>query len=313
MEPDAAWLGTLLGADVVDLRAEVLGVFSSEVSRLHISYRRDAKLPTSLILKRPHADRQTRIGESFALEGRFYKEVAGQLDARLPRCWAQSDDYILLEDVDYQPFDWHAGATLHHTKTALDTLRQIHAVQAPPTWIPNFADATFRGRLSECFDRAWSLNRRIFNDMFPEFTLIGDALVGQGHACLRPLGDHQGLLHGDAHLENLPLRPAGGRAAVFDWQGPRIGNGLFDVAYFLVMSHPPRQRHEIEMQMLEYYLGHPPTSGERRIYAIACLARGAAIVELTADWRPQPFSNANFNWVFERCLQGAVDHAGSLD
>ena len=312
MHTDAAWLSTILHADVTTLRAEELGVFSSSVSRLHIAYDGDANLPTTLILKRPHPHRQARIGESFAMEGRFYHEVADQLDVRLPRCWAQADDYILLEDVGYQPFDWQAGVTLHHARAAFDALRRVHAFASPPTWAPNFADANLRVRLAGEFDRAWSRHRARFNELVPAFTDIGDALSDQGHEFLRVLGNDQALLQGDAHLENLPLLPSGDRVVIFDWQGPRIGHGLFDVAYFLVMSQPPKQRQNLERQMLEIYLGHLPTADERTIYAHACLARGAGIVELTADWRPQQFDDGGFNWVFQRCLQGAVDHASEL-
>jgi hypothetical protein len=42
------------------------------------------------------------------------------------------------------------------------------------------------------------------------------------------------------------------------------------------------------------------------------VARGAGIVELTANWQSRQFEKEGFNWVFQRCLQSAIDHADAL-
>ncbi len=59
MNPTKAWLETVLQKPVDELKVELIGQFSSEVSRLHFM---SATKPATLILKRPRHDRDERVG-----------------------------------------------------------------------------------------------------------------------------------------------------------------------------------------------------------------------------------------------------------
>ena len=61
------------------------------------------------------------------------------------------------------------------------------------------------------------------------------------------------LIHGDPHLGNLYLEPDGA-PGFLDWQLVRVGQGIRDVAHFLITSLSPSLRREIEEPLLERYV-----------------------------------------------------------
>ena len=65
----------------------------------------------------------------------------------------------------------------------------------------------------------------------------------------------QTLTHGDFRLENMFFGGAGtDDFTVIDWQtSGLIGNGVYDVAYFMVSSVPTEVRRRIEREVLEEY------------------------------------------------------------
>ncbi|HET8707592.1 MAG TPA: phosphotransferase, partial [Pseudomonadales bacterium] len=60
------------------------------------------------------------------------------------------------------------------------------------------------------------------------------------------------LLHGDTHLGNTFSYPDG-RAGFFDWQVIYRGNGLRDVAYFVLLSLDNDTRKQYERELIEHY------------------------------------------------------------
>jgi aminoglycoside phosphotransferase (APT) family kinase protein len=299
---------------VEDFVNEPLGLFSSKVSRLTVTLR-DAEDSRTFICKEPHPDRSNRVGESFASEARFYEEIAPALQIRVPRCHAHADDLLLLEDIDYQPFSWQRGATEEHADTALAALRVLHdSAVSIPAWVPAFADPDFRAALADRFAASWAKNRDALCQWCPQFGAIGEHLKLTVADYYAALASPEVLLHGDAHLENIPLlvRVADGGAAervvFFDWQGPRRGHPLFDVAYFNVMSFPVDTRRERESNLLRLYLDRKPEPAEAEAYRFAIAARASGIVEMTADWSHDQIDQPGLGWVANRCFSAAVDH-----
>ena len=307
MNPTTDWLETVLQKPVHELKVELIGQFSSEVSRLHFM---SATKPETLILKRPRHNRDERIGESFIMEGQFYGSIAPQLKIRLPMCYGFGDDFIVLEDVATQVISFKNGATRTHLERALPALRALHTTmpEANWGWIPNFADPEFSNTLANEFNLGWKQNRKALLDLCPEFAAVGDHLYGRMQDYYAQLGQQPTLLQGDAHLENIPLMTGTSEVVFFDWQGPRIGNALFDVAYFSVMSLRTEERRRSEMNWLAAYLDADVSPNALMYYRTAIAARASGIVELSARHPEVLNIDGGFPMVAKRCLTAAVDH-----
>ncbi|MCZ6710573.1 MAG: phosphotransferase [Gammaproteobacteria bacterium] len=314
MELTAQALAALLNHPVESFAKEELGLFSSKVSRLTVNPKHPSR-STRYICKEPHPERGDRVGESFAMEARFYAEVASMLQIRLPRCHAAQEDFIMLEEVGYLPFNWHSGATERHSQCAMAALHVLHQTAHADqlTWIPAFADADFRASLAARFTDSWEANRAALCKWCPDFQSTGEHLKSRIGDYYAALASPAVLLHGDAHLENVPLTTiaedaADDRVVFFDWQGPRRGHPLFDVAYFNVMSFPTDIRRAREAALVERYLGHVPDFDERTAYRFGIAARACAIVEMTAGWSRRQLGDPGLGWVAHRCFTAALDH-----
>jgi len=222
----------------------------------------------------------------------------------------------MLEEVDHQPFSWQQGATDFHAASAMDALHAMHQIRDEnvPGWIPAFADRECQSALSERYLESWDKHADALCRWCPEFKPVGEHLASHSAEHYAALGRPGALLHGDAHLENIPLTEAGegdeGAADVvfFDWQGPRRGEPLFDVAYFNVLSFPVDVRRAKEPSLLARYLGHAPDSAEQAAYRHGVAARASGIVEMVADWSGSQVDDPGLGWVANRCFRAAVDH-----
>jgi hypothetical protein len=246
--------GVLRLARVTSLEFERIGVFSSELWRVHVGY--DASedgAPASLVLKRPKPGGRQPYGTGFANEIAFYRGVRERLGVCAPRLFFGAHDaasgaaLLLVEEVaGLRPVHFMRGVDDDHADTALDRLARLHR-----HWqgkvdeldaLPSLSDPDFRARVAEAYDRGWAASRDWFVQAgHAAFVEIGDALVGRTAASITPLGGPATLLHGDAHFENLPLSDDG-EVVFLDWAAARRGLASFDVAVFLVQSFLPEQR-----------------------------------------------------------------------
>ena len=66
------------------------------------------------------------------------------------------------------------------------------------------------------------------------------------------------ILHGDARVGNMmfPAAPDRGRFVFIDWQAVRKGKGVFDLAYFLVLSLTPEKLSTTEQPAIDTYYKH---------------------------------------------------------
>lgn len=96
--------------------------------------------------------------------------------------------------------------------------------------------------------------RRKFRDLIPEDLFRIGRAVDRARPRIEALGaaPPQTVIHGDAHLGNLYFE--GSRAGFLDWQVVQRGQGIRDVAYFLVTSTPTKLRQAHQRDLLRLYV-----------------------------------------------------------
>ncbi len=230
--------------------------------------------PRALIAKFPSPEEPARqFAASYGLyrcEVNFYREIAGSISLRTPRCYysRMNDDatefLLLLEDLSAtgRLGDQVAGCTLDDARLAIRELARFHASwwQHPALeqmdWLPRGVEL---GRISleeayphgwrPCLDRyrhllspdlqraAPALNERLLR-MFPRFERAPTT-----------------IMHADYRLDNMFFGTPGSGydLAVIDWQIANRGWGAYDVAYFLGSNLDPAERRAHEASLLRDY------------------------------------------------------------
>jgi len=333
-EVTPAWLTAVLrecgaiGSESVESAdLEPIGMFSNEVWRVRLTYDRPADAaPATLALKRPGRTRGWR-DRGFDEEIGFYRALATEAPARVPRCYfgardpASSRVLLLLEDVELEAIDFRKGATEEHTQSALEELAELHAHWwqrvEHADFAPHFGNPQVLAEQGREFDRAWRTHRDVILELsHADMAEIGDALVGRVPQSLAPLGRVPTLLHGDAHFENLPLvrEPDGGRRSLLlDWASVQRGNAGFDVSVFASMSFRVEDRRRLERELVA---SHADQVRARGIdwpdpwldYRRGSLARAVEITSLADRLPPDTHqARAALVMVLERTFSAAVD------
>lgn len=229
-------------------------------------------LPPSVFVKMSAASAGIRmLGELAGLgetEARFYRELAPELGAGVPRAYGSSFDsltgrfVVVLEDMSTSPCQF--PDTLHPLST--DQMAQLVEVLAG-------LHAMFWGRLphkrSGSGQFAWLLapSDDPANLMTPSVMRLSarrlsrsTSIPVQGGryiwenfpAAVAAIdsGPHT-VLHGDSHPGNTFFR--GGRAGLLDWQVVRRGHPSRDLAYAIVLGTPAAERADVERDLLDTY------------------------------------------------------------
>ncbi len=230
-------------------------------------------VPASVVVKLPSpAERSRRLSRLQALYKReyaYYRHVAPQGAMRSPRLLygdyeEKSDRFVLvLEDLGgMHTGDQLAGATADEARSAIRAVARLHG----RNW-----NAVGRPPLSGFHDVGSPKNRTLVQVIFlaylvPTLEHFGGFFSDEMRALVEAYGpraaDHladlratpQTFVHGDYRLDNMFFDAgAGSDAAVVDWQVSGLGNGLYDVAYFMGGSVPTDIRREIERDLLAEY------------------------------------------------------------
>ena len=284
-ELTAQWLsgalrrnGAIERASVTSIEQQMIGAgagFMGELARVKLTYdTNEAGAPASLIAKFPAAALENREVAMFfrfyEREVRFYEQIAGKIDLRIPRCYfshfdpATGDYVLLLEDLaPARVGDQLAGCAAKEADLCISNLAKFHAAWwesdtlARLDWMPGIDDDWYIQAVEEGYEQAWEPFLSFFGDKVSKELQDVAKRFGQH---IRPMLTHFGssprsIVHADYRLDNLFYATAegGDPLSVIDWQITCKGRGAFDVAYFTSGTMPPAERKASEQGLLRTY------------------------------------------------------------
>jgi len=281
----ADWMRQALGAGAAtgfpairDMVVEDIGTGAgalSEILRCTMRYEDDgAGAPESVVVKLCSSDNKSlriaRLLGMYRREYNFFRQLAPHLPIGLPALlygdWEESGHRFVLVLEDLQGMvvmDQISGAGAAQARRAIRGVAELHgqfwnrldrppvasflaSVRPPRRWV---SQLLYLICLAPCMKRFGSLfsnrKRRLAEAYGPRVAVHMDELARGPRT----------LTHGDFRLENMFFGTGESDAfTVIDWQAAgMIGNGLYDVAYFMVTSVPTEVRRRIERTALEEY------------------------------------------------------------
>lgn len=293
----------------LDTIGEGAGMMSS-LGRLHLTYDTTGSAPESLVVKSPaivEANRQVAVNfRTYEREALFFRELADSCQARTPivlfcEVDAEQDFLIIMEDLaDYRLGDQVVGADLVDTKICIAELARLHASfwnkVDDLSWVPAIANSHHADIMLPGTQAGWPVSLAVFGHAMPASV---QEMIEPFKAALPRLQDHlntspRTLLHGDFRLENLFF---GGKdqapLIVFDWQGPLLGRGIDEVAFFLAQNTQTEVRREHERALVAEY--------------VAELARlGVNDYDAETAWDDYRLA-VLYNWAYVVLVSGTLD------
>jgi aminoglycoside/choline kinase family phosphotransferase len=284
--------GALKSAEVTAVRSQRIGTgLVGQNLRFYLNYNSEnTAAPATLVGKFPSPEEQSRLTaktlRTYEREVRFYLELAGSVDIRVPHCHsgALSEDcerfHLILEDMaPAAPGDQIRGCDLREAAAALDELAGLHA----PRWNdPALDDLEWLARADE---ESNALLRGMYQGCWDGFVrTYGDRLSAEQRAFGETFGANLGtwqegwsaplcVVHGDFRLDNLMFGSRNGGVSVttVDWQTAGAAAGAMDAAYFIGNSMFSTDRRTHEIALLERYHGKLVKRGVPRYSWQACL------------------------------------------
>ncbi|CAN5200266.1 phosphotransferase [soil metagenome] len=241
------WLSGALGARVDAVESEQVGTGQMGTCyRLGLSG--DTSLPSTVLVKLPSADPASRamvIG-AYAIELRFYREIAPTVQVKVPMVHHQAIDLetgaftLVMEDLaPAVQGDQVAGCTPEQARAAAVNLAGLHG----PRWCdPTLADIeglAIQGpddaaMLAEFYGPALDIFIDGLGDLLEPATvdtLRATLAVAEPWTLAR--GERFGLVHGDYRLDNLMFLPDSDVVTAVDWQTLSLGLPVRDLAYLV--------------------------------------------------------------------------------
>lgn len=275
-----AWLGERVNASVKAIRWEPIGTGQvGDSVRFHIEYDRPGAGPATLAGKFPAEDPTSRATAGafrlYAKEVGFYREVASQLDVRVPGVLAaeiapDNVAFVLL----FEDLGQARGGNQLASCSAADAraaIRQAAAIHAPSWENPAFTGLDWlqpipgqAEQINALYGQAHTIFRERYKDMLePEFMAICDELnEGREEWFGREKGPRS-IIHGDFRLDNMLFDIKGGAEAiaVLDWQTVALGNPLVDIGYFMGTGIGDALRRAHEDELLALYCAEMTARG----------------------------------------------------
>ena len=265
---------TVVSADVTPI-AEGEG-FMGRLARVQPTYGAGASGPSSMVAKIPTDDPgSVAIGQLLQVwerEARFYLELAPGLPVRTPACYYAGGDHesgifaLLLEDLSpYDGGDQIVGATPAQTDAAIDWLARFHAAASGGamaeglSWLPATANSPMYQGLGPMLEAVWPGFVDKFGHLAPPDTLGWvERMIPRWNESLAEQLLPVTVVHADFRVDNLFFDGGDGRGGdteviALDWQSIALGEGLYDVAYFLGGSVPTERRRETERDLVSRY------------------------------------------------------------
>ena len=273
-----ATLAEVLGArpeEIETARIEEVHSGTATRSRLRIQYREGSsspQRPTSLFLKSSPPDFSSGLfGTLFALgenEVAFYQRLRRDVPVRCPKVYfarGDSTDYImLLEDLAEERASFRTLAqkcSADEATQIVTTLATLHAsfwqsdrFSADLAWVNRFETNDDARLLNLVRNLSVPLAYDKFSEVLPaEIRAVTPHLMqNYGRLEQQWAQGPRTLLHGDAHLGNMYFQD--GEAGLLDWQVTQYGQGMRDIAYFLVNSLETPLRLEHQERLVRHYL-----------------------------------------------------------
>lgn len=270
LTPD--WLSDALDTTVVS--AEVTPIaegegFMGRLARITPSYGPGASGPASMVAKIPTDDPgSVAIGQMLRVwerEARFYLDLAPRLPVQTPQCYYAGGDVdsgtfaLLLEDLSpYDSGDQIAGATVAQAEAAIDWLGRFHAAESGGAeavgldWLPETANSPMYQGLGPMLEAVWPGFVDKFGSRTPPDTLGWvERMIPRWNESMAEQLLPRTIVHADFRIDNLFFD--GDTVVAIDWQSIALGEGLYDVAYFLGGSVPTAQRRETERRLVSRY------------------------------------------------------------
>lgn len=264
-------MGRVLDAPVRAVDVQRIGTGQIGASyRVSLSYAGDpGDAPAAVVVKMATGADRSMTSQGYAWEVGFYRHLAAQVNARLPRCWyaAISPDHtrftLVLEDLaPCVPGAQAAGCTVARARDAVVNLAGLHApfwnsalLASGLEWLaPADADGcAFLGALHRDATET-------FIERFGSALPAPDAVTLRAAASLTEawLANHQtpfSLVHGDYRLDNLMFHPSTPEVAALDWQTVSVGHPGRDLAYFVALSLSVADRRAHEVSLVGAYHG----------------------------------------------------------
>lgn len=315
-----AWMADLLkqaghlsNQELIDIKLDTIGEgagMMSALARVHLTYNKPGSAPASLVVKSPalvEANRQVAVDfRTYEREALFFRELADSCQARTPEvlfCEVDADQnfLIIMEDLaDYRLGDQVTGADLADTKVCIAELARLHASfwnkVDDLTWVPAIANSHHADIMLPGTQAGWPVSKEIFGHVIPASV---QEMIEPFKLALPRLQEHlntapRTLLHGDFRLENL-FFGSGEQAPliVFDWQGPLLGRGIDEVAFFLAQNTQTEVRREHERALVEDYVAQLGSLG----------VRGYDVATAWHDYRLAVL----YNWCYVVVVSGTLD------
>ena len=291
--------------------------FMGQLARLTLRYdTHEPAAPASLIAKFPTYGPENRaVADLFRLyetETRFYEQLADKVHLRTPRryysarCPNCTDFILLMEDLaPARVGDQVAGCSAEQARLAVHELAKFHAAWwesprlAELDWVWAFNNPVRSAAAVAGYGASWPPFKQIWGKKLPAaFLEMGETFATKIPAQLdRLAAPPVTISHGDYRIDNLFFAtPEGGAPlSVVDWQVMTLGNGLFDLAYFMSSAVPPADRRAVEMDLLHDYHDILAEGGVKGYDFDQCLL----------DYR----TGIMFCWQYAVIILGALDTA----
>ena len=246
--------------------------FTGQIARLSVTYdSHEDGPPKSIIAKFPSYDPAIRAAVtdsamSYEREIRCYENLLDHVALSTPQLYysaydAESDQCILLiQDLAPARFGDNVGnPSREDVESAIRAIARFHADfwesprLADLDWLPAFAqDAEARQR---AFRKAQGPFLSTWSKFLQPTTIdivecLGGSLARIRRQLSRP---PRTILHGDYRLDNLAFDGSGSGPIVIDWQAASIGRSVADIAYCIVYCIDPKERRDLESELLKLY------------------------------------------------------------
>ena len=248
-------------------------------ARLHLTYDRPGTGPATIAGKFPAADAMSRGTAGafglYAKEVGFYRELASQLDVRVPQVLAAeiADDgvefILLFEDLGPARGGNQLESCTHADAQA--AMRQAAALHAPSWENQAIIGADWLHPREGQIDQVKALYKnaqvsfreRYAGTLEPEYMAVCEQLNEAADHWFGRDGSPKCLLHGDFRLDNMLFDIKGGTEpiAVLDWQTVAVGNALTDIGYFMGTGIGNALREEHEDRLLDLYCAEMSARG----------------------------------------------------